>query len=147
MKKTSTYGFTLFDLLVIISIIGILSFVLIPGLIGIRTRSYNIGAINCAKSIQTAQAIQLVDHETYFALGTGANKLNRSTDGINSACMQDKLYIADRSLQSSLASTYTFDVWEARGSRVYTVTPESLLPNQPGATDFSEIGVGGNQFP
>lgn len=145
MKQT--YGFTLIELLIVIAAIGILAVILILGVSGARKRAYDTSAINCAKSLQTAQAMQQVDHKTYLAIGTGEGKLNRDTDGVNSACIQSTLYVVDRSNQSALASGYVFDVWEARGSKVYTVTPVSLLPNQPNATPFSETGNGGSNFP
>lgn len=140
-------GFTLIELLISIAIIGILAALIISGIIGARKRSYDVGAINCAKSLQTAQAIQQVDNKTYLSIGSEQNQLNRSTDGVNHACSNSTLYVVDRSDMSKLVSEYTFDVWETRGSKVYTVTPTSLLPNQPGATAFSNTGAGGSNFP
>lgn len=140
-------GFTLIELLITIAIIGILAAIMVPGIIGARKRSYDMGAINCAKSLQTAQAMQQVDNKTYLAVGTGTGKLNRDVDGINSACTEPSLYIVDRSDTSQLTSEYVFDVWDIRGSKVYTVTPKSLQPNQSGATAFSDTGAGGSNFP
>ncbi|MHA0035137.1 type II secretion system protein [Deinococcus sp. PESE-13] len=140
-------GFTLIELLIVISIIGILATFTILSVVGARKRSYDMGAINCAKSLQTAQAIQQVDNKMYLAIGNGNSHLNSETDGVNIACKQDTLYIVDRSDPAKLVSDYVFDVWEARGSKVYTVTPMSLLPNQPNATAFSEVGAGGSNFP
>lgn len=143
----TSQGFTLIELLIVITIIGTLIALIIPAMFSARERSYDMGAINCAKSLQTAQAIQQVDNKTYLSIGSGQNQLNSSTDGINHACLKSTIYFVDRSHPTKLVSDYTFDVWEIRGSRVYTVTPTTLLPNQPGATAFSNTGAGGSNFP
>ena len=58
-------GFTLIELLVVIAIIGILASVLVPNLIGARTRAYKAQAITCARAIATAQEIYQIDNGTY----------------------------------------------------------------------------------
>ena len=138
-------GFTLIELLIAIAIIGVLAGVMIPALLGAQKRSYDTGAQACAKSIQTVQAIQQIDNRTYAAIG--ATGINSTTDGIDHSCRQAQVYIVDRSTAAGLYSDYVIDVWDKRGSRVFTVSPAYLKPGAPGATAFSSTGAGGSNLP
>lgn len=140
-------GFTLIELLIVIAIIGILVAITIPALIGAQKRSYDTGAQACAKSIETVQAISQIDRKTYMIVGTGPDSLNSLTDGINAACKSENVYIKDRSSPTTLVSQYAIDVWNRRGSRVFTVTPTALSADMPGATAFSDTGAGGTHLP
>ncbi|WP_083810865.1 type II secretion system protein [Deinococcus maricopensis] len=147
MIKNKTSGFTLLELLIVIAIIGVLASLLVPALIGAQKRSYDAGAQACAKSIQTAQGIAQVDNRTFLLIGGGADKLNRSTDGINPACLLPDVFIKERSSAADIVSAYTIDVWDRRGSKVFTITPQSFIPNAPGATAFSNTGAGSSNMP
>ena len=100
----------------------------------------------CAKSLQTAQGISLVDHQTYVASGSGA-LLNEVLTNLDQACRQSNIFVRDRSNSSTLTSTYVFDIWDRRGTKVVTVTPDSVRTDAPGATPFSSTGAGGTNFP
>lgn len=138
-------GFTLIELLISIAIIGLLVSAVLPALIGAQKRSYDTGAQSCAKSIQTVQAIQQVDTRSYSLIGSSG--IDRSTDGIDSSCKQPEMYVKDRSEISTIATDYVIDVWDKRGSKVFTVNPAYLKADVSGATPFSPTGAGGSNLP
>ena len=141
-----TQGFTFVELMVVIAIIGILAAVLIPNVIAAQSRAYDIGARMCAKSLQTAQGISLVDHQTYVASGSGP-LLTEVLSNLDQACRNSNIFVRDRSDSSTLTSTYVVDIWDRRGSKVVTITPDSVRTDAPGAMPFSSTGAGGTNFP
>ena len=140
-------GFTLIELLIVIAIIGILASLLVPGLLAAQQRSYDTGAQACAKSLETVQGLSQIDNRTYMSIGSGADKLNSATDGVNAACKMSTMYIKDRGSAATIVSDYAIDVWDTRGNKVFTITPSYLKPFAPGATPFSASGAGGNNLP
>ncbi|MCD0169398.1 type II secretion system protein [Deinococcus sp. 23YEL01] len=145
--KNHQNGFTLIEILVVISIIGILSATLIPFILAAQKRAYDTGASACAKSIQTVQGVVFIDSNKYTKIGSQANEINKSTDGLNGACKKPFLYTRDRSDESKLYSEYTIDIWDARGTKVFTVTANSFSVNASGSTAFSIDGSGGVNIP
>ena len=140
-------GFTLIELLIVIAIIGILASLLIPGLLAAQQRSYDTGAQACAKSLQTVEGISQIDDRMYMVVGSGTGKINSTTDGVNAACKMTTMYITDRSSAATIVSDYAIDVWDTRGSKVFTITPNYLKANVTGATPFSSSGAGGSNLP
>ncbi|WP_237724831.1 type II secretion system protein [Deinococcus alpinitundrae] len=147
MAKMCSDGFTLLELLIVIAVIGILASVLITNLLGASKRSYDLGAQSCGKSIQTAQALSQVDYKTYLLIGTGSDQLNKVTDGVNSACAFSDMFVKERSAAGTIVSDYTIDVWDRRGSHVFTLSPAGFFKDAPGATAFSNTGAGGSNLP
>ena len=140
-------GFTLIELLIVIAIIGILASLLIPALLSSQQRAYDTGAQSCAKSLQTVQGLSQIDNRTYMQIGAGAGNINTTTDGVNAACRMTTMYITDRSSTSTIVSDYAIDIWDKRGNKVFTITPNYLKPFASGATPFSATGAGGSNLP
>lgn len=141
------HGFTLVELLIVIAMVGILAALLIPNLIGARRRGHDTTALACAKSLELVQGISQMDTGQYALLGTGTGQINRNTDGVHAACKAPTMFITDRSDPSTLTTSYRFDVWDTRGSRVITVSPIVLNGGVSGATPFSDTGAGGTNLP
>lgn len=148
MRQTSASdGFTLIEILITILILGILVSFMIPAIIGSQKRSYDIGAQSCAKSIETVQGISQIDNRSYLNIGSSSDQINGNTDGISASCKISSVFIKDRSDPLSISSNYSIDIWDARGSKVFTITPFYLKANAPGATPFSTDGSGGTNLP
>lgn len=103
-------GFTLIELMIVISIIGILATIAIPQYDAYRKRSYNSGALWDIKNGGTAQESYYVDSLSY-ASDTGAlsDYGLSSTEGVVLSLSSD-------------GDGYTFVAYHSSGDRTYTLT-------------------------
>lgn len=84
--NTKSIGFTLVELLIVIVIVGALASVLIPLLLGSRSRALDTSAANCAKLVAASQEVLFIDTHSYAeSLAT----LNTATDNMANTCESD----------------------------------------------------------
>ena len=116
MKNRKTQGFTLIELLIVIAIIGILAAVLIPNLLGARSRAYDTAAQSCAKAIATYEETYQIDSNTYNITvpTTSISSLNTCKD------------ISISSATGNSTTAYAFTTSHGQGKRLFTVTPSGI---------------------
>ena len=71
VRKGSSCGFTLMELMIVVAIIGILSAIAIPAFSEYRAKAYNASAISYLNFIATGESNYWVDDHTYISVPAG----------------------------------------------------------------------------
>ncbi|MDQ6981989.1 MAG: prepilin-type N-terminal cleavage/methylation domain-containing protein, partial [Mariprofundus sp.] len=71
IRKSSNYGFSLIELMIVIAIIGILAAIAIPSYASYRERAFDASAVSYIKFITTAEAGYWVSNQTFVSVSAG----------------------------------------------------------------------------
>jgi len=106
-------GFTLIELMIVITIIGILTAIAIPQFNKYRTRALNNSALSDLKHAINAQEAYMAENSVYTDSISDLQNY-----GFRSTSFKVKLQI------SASSDKYTMMTWHQSGDRTYTVTSD-----------------------
>jgi type IV pilus assembly protein PilA len=102
MKKSK--GFTLIELMIVVSIIGILALIAIPNFQNLRKKAYDASALSAGRSAKLAAEIYYQDHQS---------------DGFGYSSSLADLLVHDRNLTDDESVTF---IWSYAGDTNFTFT-------------------------
>ena len=125
-RKNKTQGFTLIEVLVVIAIISVLITILLPSFNAARKKPYDTAALQCGKTIVTAQVTYIAEHNNTAA--ASITQLNNSD--VTEQCGAAGVQVGPDFTANTLAdvgssnigvggSNYAFKVWHQNGTGIY----------------------------
>ena len=127
MPINSKNGFSLIELLVVISIIGTLAGLLITNLVGVRSRAADTKIKNNMRQLKTALRLYYNDYQQYPNASSGAME-GCGTDG-DTACTQGGVFSAGAGptiYMQELPESFTYSVTSDNESFVIMTSLENL---------------------
>lgn len=133
----SQQGFTLVELLVVIAIIGVLAAILIPSYTGAQKRSWDTAAVQCGRTIVTAQISYRANTGTY------TDNVGVMGEDVTEVCASQNVRVGFHSVAPTATtasglmspandSNFAFTVWHPNGSGWYRYWKTSPAPTASG---------------
>ena len=119
--NTRTNGFTLIEILIVISILGILMALTVFNLSTYRKRPNDVAAMQCGKAIVTAQVSYRSEHPAYATSvnDLGIDVARPCTDIEVDARTPTSNATTGSNTMTASASDYAFQVWSTKGLNVF----------------------------
>lgn len=130
MQKNATAGMTLFELLIIVAIIGILTTILLPNLFGAKAKAYDTTSLSCANAVARTVLLYEMNEKKMVKI---AKPTIAQLTAIDPGGMQDCTKI------STTGGIFTLDYAQTTPGNAYVFT----IKHPSGRSTFTvnEIGI------